>query len=120
METLRCLIKEELPGVTEGISYNIPAFGYEKTLVYYAAFKNHIGFYPLPGATAKFAAALEGYTRCKAGFHIRHHQAIPQTLIKKMLHYRCREVEVDLIAARTRKSGKSAKLQVKPNGRGGK
>jgi uncharacterized protein YdhG (YjbR/CyaY superfamily) len=47
LDELRELIKQTLPDAKEVISYNMPAFKQNKVLVYYAAYKNHIGFYPI-------------------------------------------------------------------------
>ena len=48
LQTVRQTIKEEVPEAEETIKYQMPTFIYHGNLVYFAAFKNHIGFYPTP------------------------------------------------------------------------
>jgi uncharacterized protein YdhG (YjbR/CyaY superfamily) len=48
MEELRAIIKKAVPEAEEVISYQIPAYMYHGILVYFAAYKYHIGFYPTP------------------------------------------------------------------------
>ncbi len=46
------------PGATEGLKWRIPAYSYNRILVTFAIFKNHIGFYPTPSAVKAFAKSL--------------------------------------------------------------
>jgi uncharacterized protein YdhG (YjbR/CyaY superfamily) len=62
LEALRATIKEAVPGAEETISYAIPAFKLKgRILIYFAAFKNHIGLYPAPRANEAFKKELSGY-----------------------------------------------------------
>src|SRR6266436_6836917 len=58
-------IKRAAPDAEETISYRIPAFTLKGRLVYFAAFKKHIGFYPLTSAIKKFKNELSGYEGSK-------------------------------------------------------
>lgn len=58
---MRSCIKEAAPNVQETISYNMPAFKQKKVLVYFAAFKNHIGLYALPNGNLAFQKELSKY-----------------------------------------------------------
>ena len=48
-------ISKAAPGATEGLKWNMPAYSYQKILVTFAVFKNHIGFYPMETALLAFA-----------------------------------------------------------------
>ena len=63
---IRSLISEKAPEAVSCIAYNMPAFKYnKKPLVYFAAFKNHIGFYALPSAIEQFKKQLAVYKQGK-------------------------------------------------------
>ncbi len=61
LERLRQTIRECAPGAEEAISYRIPTFKLNGNLVHFAAFKNHIGFYPTSSGTAAFKKELSMY-----------------------------------------------------------
>jgi uncharacterized protein YdhG (YjbR/CyaY superfamily) len=63
---MRLTIKKAAPKATEKISYGIPTFALEGNLVHFAAFKNHIGFYPTASAIAAFSKELSSY-KCSKG-----------------------------------------------------
>jgi len=58
LQTLRQVIKETAPEASEKISYQLPTFALHGNLVHFAAFKNHIGFYPGAGGIAAFQQEL--------------------------------------------------------------
>jgi uncharacterized protein YdhG (YjbR/CyaY superfamily) len=58
LQQLRQAIAQAAPKATETISYNMPAFKQDKNLVYYAAYKHHIGFYPTPTPIKVFKEEL--------------------------------------------------------------
>jgi uncharacterized protein YdhG (YjbR/CyaY superfamily) len=65
LKEFRKTIRQAAPQAEELISYNIPAFTLQGRLVYYAAFKNHIGFYPVSSAIKTFQKDLSGYKTSK-------------------------------------------------------
>jgi uncharacterized protein YdhG (YjbR/CyaY superfamily) len=65
LEKLRAAIKEAAPEAAEGMAYRMPAYSLDGPLVYFAAFKNHIGFYPLPEAIEDFEERLAPYAKGK-------------------------------------------------------
>lgn len=65
LEKLRRVIKESAPMVEETISYRRPAFKLNGYLVFFAAFKNHIGFYPTPSGIVAFKKELSPYKQAK-------------------------------------------------------
>ena len=61
LKKIRLTIKNAAPGAEEIISYKIPAFRMNRILVYFAAFKNHIGLYPPVKGDAKLVKAASAY-----------------------------------------------------------
>jgi uncharacterized protein YdhG (YjbR/CyaY superfamily) len=92
LHELRTIIKETCPDATELISYNMPAFKYHGILVYYAAHKNHIGFYPAnPEINTLFKDELNAYKTSKGAVQFPYDKTLPVDLIKKMVQYRMNE-----------------------------
>lgn len=89
---LRDVIRKAAPKATETISYNMPAFRQEKVLVYYAAYKNHIGFYPTPGPLNVFSEELKKYKSSKGAVQFPIDEKLPAALIRKMVKFRVDEV----------------------------
>ena len=91
-------IKNAAPKATETISYNMPAFKYHnKIVVYFAAFKNHIGFYALPSSNESFKQELLNYKTGKGSIQFPLDKAIPFKLISKIVEYRMRQIDEELI-----------------------
>jgi len=65
LQKLRETIKKAAPGAEEMISYQMPAYKYHGMLVYFAAYKNHIGFYATPTGHAAFKKELSVYKEGK-------------------------------------------------------
>ncbi len=93
LEKLRGLIQNAAPEASEAISYQIPAFTFNGTLVSFAAFKKHIGFYPTPTAIEKFSADLAQYEFAKGSVKFPLSEKIPAPLIKKMVKFRVKEMK---------------------------
>lgn len=91
LETIRTAIKKAAPKSVEVISYGMPAFKQNKVLVYFAAGKNHIGFYPTPKPIIVFRKELEGYKTSKGAIQFPLDKKIPLTLISKIVKYRVTE-----------------------------
>lgn len=93
LNQIRSCIKETAPEAQETISYNMPAFKQGKVLVYFAAFKNHIGFYALPSGNVAFQQELSKYKVGKGSIQFPLSQPMPFELIKQMVAFRVEEVE---------------------------
>jgi uncharacterized protein YdhG (YjbR/CyaY superfamily) len=96
LETIRALVIQNAPDATESISYQMPAFKMgkpKKPLVYFAAFTNHIGFYPTPVGISAFAEELSGYVNGKGSVQFPHDQPLPTELITRIVRYRVQEVQ---------------------------
>ena len=77
--------------VQETISYGIPAFTLHGTLVYFAAFKNHIGLYPPVRGNAKLQARLEPYAGPKGNLKFPLDRSIPYALIARIVKFRVKQ-----------------------------
>ena len=87
LEQLRQIIKEIAPEAEEIISYNMPAFKLNGMLVWYAAYKNHIGLYPVPREAAAFKKELSGYEGKKSTLQLPLDKPIPVALISKIVKF---------------------------------
>jgi uncharacterized protein YdhG (YjbR/CyaY superfamily) len=65
LQQLRITISKAAPEATETINYGMPTFTLKGNLVHFAAFKNHIGFYPTPSGIEAFKKELSGYDGAK-------------------------------------------------------
>lgn len=91
LQHLRNLIHEVAPDAVEIISYGMPAFRLGTILVYFAAHKNHIGFYPYSSAIVAFQEALSGYKSAKGSVQFQHDQPLPYDLIRRIIAFRAKE-----------------------------
>lgn len=89
---VRKTIKQAAPGAEEGISYGMPAYKtYGKPLVYFAAYKGHIGFYATPTGHAAFVEELSRYKQGKGSVQFRLDEPIPYDLISSITKFRVAE-----------------------------
>jgi uncharacterized protein YdhG (YjbR/CyaY superfamily) len=92
MQQIRALILEKAPEAQESISYGMPAYKTNgKPLIYFAAFKNHIGLYATPSGHAHFAAALSSYKQGKGSVQFPNEQPLPLDLIAEIIAFRVEE-----------------------------
>lgn len=84
-------IRAAAPGATENLKWSMPAYSYQKILVTFAAFKNHIGFYPMPSVLEAFAKELAEYKTAKGSVQFPLDKALPLKLITRMVKYRVKE-----------------------------
>lgn len=95
MEILRKAIHSQNSDLEEYIGYQMPAFKYkEKPLVYFAAYKNHIGFYPIPEAIVHFENDFieRKYKFSKGAVQFPLKEDLPLDLIEKMVQFRISEI----------------------------
>jgi uncharacterized protein YdhG (YjbR/CyaY superfamily) len=88
LDELREIVKNAAPEAEEVISYNMPSFRLNGVLVYYAAHKEHIGFYPTSSPIRVFADELAGYKTSKGAIQFPKSQPIPAELVTKIVQYR--------------------------------
>jgi uncharacterized protein YdhG (YjbR/CyaY superfamily) len=92
LEERRQTIRKAAPGAVEAISYQMPTFKLNgKNLVHFAAFKNHIGFYPIPSGIEVFKKELSSYKQGKGSVQFPMDKPIPYDLVKKIVIYRAKE-----------------------------
>lgn len=91
LEQIRATIRKSAPEAEETISYRMPAYKQNGVLVYFAACKNHIGFYPTASGIANFKAELSGYKSSKGAVQFPIENPIPLDLIAKIVQFRVKE-----------------------------
>lgn len=91
LQELRSAIKQAAPEAEETISYAMPAYKLKGILVYFAAHKNHIGFYPASNGIATFEKELSGYTTSKGTVQFPLDKPLPLELIKMIVKFRVAE-----------------------------
>jgi uncharacterized protein YdhG (YjbR/CyaY superfamily) len=91
LENIRRTIQQAAPEATETISYQIPTFKLHGNLVHFAAFKNHIGFYPTPKAIEVFNRELSAYKVSKGTIRFPLGEEIQYDLIEKITLFRVNE-----------------------------
>lgn len=93
LERIREAIRKAAPKSQEVISYMMPAFKQNGVLVYFALFKNHIGFFPTSSGVANFQKELKDYKTSKGTIQFPLDKAIPLGLITKITKFRMKEDE---------------------------
>jgi uncharacterized protein YdhG (YjbR/CyaY superfamily) len=91
LERLRLAIAKAAPEAQESISYRIPTFTLSGALVYFAAFKKHIGFYPPVRGDAGLEKAVAPYTGEKGNLRFLLDQPIPYGLIERIVRLRVKQ-----------------------------
>lgn len=93
LKQIRNTLKEALPDAQEVVSYHMPAFKTTEVLIYYAAAKNHIGFYPTNSGVSEFKKELEPYKTSKGAIQFPLDQPLPLDLIAAIATFRHLQVE---------------------------
>ncbi|MFB6340485.1 iron chaperone [Saccharicrinis sp. FJH62] len=91
LQQLREIIKDVAPNATERISYQMPAFAQNGILVYFAANKNHIGFYPTASGIKFAEPELKSFKYSKGAIQFPHDQDLPVDLIRNIVRFRLEE-----------------------------
>ncbi len=91
LQEIRLTIQEAAPEAKEKISYAIPTFYLKGNLVHFAAFKNHIGFYPVPSGLKAFEKELSKYKQGKGSVQFPLTDPMPLKLISKITKFRVEE-----------------------------
>lgn len=88
LEEVRQTIRKAAPDAEEAISYQMPTFKLNGNLVHFAAFKNHIGFYPAPAGIEAFKEKLAAFKGAKGSIQFPLNQPLPLELITDIVKYR--------------------------------
>ena len=91
LEKVRVTIQNAAPDAKEKISYSMPAYEQNGIVVYFAAFKNHIGLYALPSGHEAFKEELSKYKSGKGSVQFPLDQPMPYDLIAKIVKFRVKE-----------------------------
>jgi uncharacterized protein YdhG (YjbR/CyaY superfamily) len=91
LRELRATIKAAAPEAEEKISYQMPTFALHGNLVHFAAFKNHIGFYPAPRGIEAFKKELSIYKGSKGAVQFPLDKPLPLKLIARIVKFRVAE-----------------------------
>jgi uncharacterized protein YdhG (YjbR/CyaY superfamily) len=91
LKLLRKTIKEAAPAAEETISYNMPAYKLNGMLVFFAAMKNHFGFYPTPGVMKPFQEKLKEYETSKGAIRFPLDKPIPVKLVREIVKWKVRD-----------------------------
>jgi uncharacterized protein YdhG (YjbR/CyaY superfamily) len=91
LEKIRRTIAAAAPGAEEVISYRIPAFRLNGIVVYFAAFKHHIGLYPPVRGDAKLEKAVARYAGPKGNLKFPLDEPIPYALITRIVKLRVKQ-----------------------------
>lgn len=91
LSKIREIIRKAAPNAEETIKYQIPTFVLNGNLVHFAAFQNHIGFYPTPSGITKFQKELSAYKGAKGSVQFPLDAPIPFSLITKIVKFRVKE-----------------------------
>ena len=85
LRQIRRIVKRTVPAATETISYRMPAYRLERTFLYFAAFKNHIGIYPPVKGDRALAKALAPYRGPKGNLKFPLDRPMPYELIARVV-----------------------------------
>lgn len=95
-DEVRALIVRTAPEAEEYFGYGMPGYKlYGKPLVYFAAFKNHLGIYALPAAHAEFAAELAGFKQGKGSVQFPWSRPVPYGLLERMVAWNAQRLAAD-------------------------
>lgn len=91
LKQMRSTIKKTAPKAEEAMKYGIPTFVLNGNLVHFAAYKNHIGFYPAPSGLLAFKKEIARYKSSKGAVQFPIEEPLPLDLISKIVKFRVAE-----------------------------
>jgi uncharacterized protein YdhG (YjbR/CyaY superfamily) len=91
LQLLRQVIQQTAPDAEETIAYAMPAYRLHGSLVYFGAFKQHIGFYPTGSGITNFTQELTPYPSSKGAVQFPNDQPIPYDLVERIVAFRVQE-----------------------------
>ena len=91
LEKIRITIRKAAPGAEETIKYQMPTFTLNGNLIHFAAFKKHIGLYPVPRGDESFKDELSGYDGEKSTARFPLDKPIPFDLISRIVKFRVKK-----------------------------
>jgi uncharacterized protein YdhG (YjbR/CyaY superfamily) len=91
MSKLRGVVRKAAPDAVEIIRYRMPTFFLDGNLIHFAAYKKHIGMYPMPHGNAALRKAMEPYRAAKDALRFPMDKALPFSLIEQVIAHRVKE-----------------------------
>jgi len=91
LQKLRQVVREEAPQAEEAIRYRIPTFRLNGNLVHFAAFRDHVSFFPTSSGVAAFREELAGYETSKGTIRFPLDRPIPYDLVRRIVRFRVAE-----------------------------
>ncbi len=91
LNEIREIIKSSAPEAIESIAYQMPAYRYKGALVYFAGYKNHIGFYPGAAGILEHFEEIKIYKHAKGSVQFHINQTLPKDLIQQIVVYRVQQ-----------------------------
>jgi uncharacterized protein YdhG (YjbR/CyaY superfamily) len=91
LRKMRSTIKKAAPKAEEAISYGMPVFTLQGRLVWFAAHKGHIGFYPGAGAIKEFKKELSSYKGAKGSVQFSFDRPLPLALVSRIVKFRVKQ-----------------------------
>lgn len=113
LNQIRTTVTQAVPQAEEVIRYGIPTLRLKQNLLHYAAFENHIGFYPTPSGLRHFAEQLKGYQQGKGSVQFPLNQPLPLELIAEIAVFRAGEVAATMTKKPAKKAAKRSVLTKK-------
>jgi uncharacterized protein YdhG (YjbR/CyaY superfamily) len=107
LQQMREILRHALPEAEEVISYHMPAFKTSEVLVYYAAAKSHMGYYPTTSGVINFKEELAGYVTSKGAIQFQYGEDLPEQLISEIAQFRAQEA-LERAAAKKKNSSKNS------------
>jgi len=102
LEQIRTTIKKAAPAAMEAIKYRMPTFVLNENLVHFAAYKNHVGFYPTPSGIEKYKDELLSYKSAKGSVQFPIDKPMPLKLIRKIVEFRVKEIQAKALAKKNK------------------
>jgi uncharacterized protein YdhG (YjbR/CyaY superfamily) len=93
LENIRKTIKKQAPDAEEAISYQIPTFKLNGNLVHFAAYKNHISFFPTSSGVRAFKREISKYNHSTGTIQFPIDKPMPLNLIKRIVKFRVKEMK---------------------------
>ncbi|MBS4070054.1 MAG: DUF1801 domain-containing protein [Algoriphagus sp.] len=93
LQQIRDTLRAALPGAKEVISYHMPAFKTTEVLVYYAAAKSHLGYYPTNSGVEEFKKELAEYVTSKGAIQFPYDRELPFELIAQIAQFRAEQAK---------------------------
>jgi uncharacterized protein YdhG (YjbR/CyaY superfamily) len=91
LRRIRAAIRKAAPEAVEKVSYGMPAYAQDGMLVFFAAFKEHVSFFPTASGVEKFRYELSSYGTSKGGVRFPLGTRVPYALIARIVKFRVRE-----------------------------